>query len=297
MSADVDWQSLVFKTGWLEKLDKLSIRRFGEGGLAEEASTYVIDQLSSDSWVSLSTFKGQCKPESYLHTVTSNYLEEFSRQRFGRPRPPEWLKRQGDLWVQIWKLVCLERQLVQSVVDHLAFNNLRNPNIIKGAISAIKARLPWCGESNREIAAVPLDNENSYNPAELIAYEHTPEDEITEVGYINTLLLISSLMNENPIENMFGQSSTERAESYVKKHEHKFEQLRQKLELTDEERILLRMVYQDGMKKSVVARSLGMQDHLPGRILNRVTARINNAFQELGINLNEIHEISIEFSR
>lgn len=298
MGVDINWQSLVFQTGWLQKLDKLSIKRFGDGGLAEEASAYVIDKLSSDDWGSLSTFKGQCKPESYLHTVTGNYLEEFSRQRFGRPRPPEWLKRQGELWVQVWKLVCLERQLIQSVVDHLTFNNLREPHIIKDVISTIKARLPWCGESNREVTlSYSGVDDCSYNPAEFIAYERTPEDDITETDYINTLLLISSLMNDDPVEDMFGQSATERAEDYVKKHGHKFEILQQKLELTDEERILLRMIFQDGMKKSVVAKSLGMQEHLPGRILQRVTARINIVFQELGINLDEIHEISIKFAR
>jgi len=88
VSSDVDWKSLVFESGWMQKLDQLAAKRFGAGGLAEEAGNYVIEQLSNDNWASLTSFKGQCKPETYLHTVTNNYLEEFSRKRFGRPRPP-----------------------------------------------------------------------------------------------------------------------------------------------------------------------------------------------------------------
>ncbi|MFV2061232.1 MAG: hypothetical protein ACC653_11165 [Gammaproteobacteria bacterium] len=297
MGADIDWQSLVFQSGWLQKLDSLAIKRFGNGGLAEEASTYVVEQLSADQWKCLGSFKGHCKPESYLHTVTSNYLEEFSRQRFGRPRPPEWLKRQGSLWIQIWKMVCLERQLVQSVIDQLNSKFIREKSVIKNAITTIKARLPWCGSlSHRETSESPSTDDN-YNPADIITTLDTPEHAMTETAYTETLLIISSIMNEKPIEKMFGESATDLAANYVSLNRSKFDQVQKKLNLTDEEKILLRMIFQDGMKKTIIAKSLGMKEHLPGRILKQVLARITKVFNELNINLDEIHELCIEYSK
>lgn len=297
LADDINWQSLVFQSGWLQKLDKLANKRFGEGGLAEEAGTYVLEKLSADQWQCLLSFKGNCKPESYLHTVTSHLLEEFSRQRFGRLRPPEWLKRQGTLWLQVWKMLCLERQLIQSIVEHCCLNNLREHSVIHEAIRTIKARLPWCGgDAHREIATSNNTDESDYDPTAHIATNETPEQPVTEAHYTETLLLISSLMNEKPIETMFGKTATELCSNYVNKNQQKFDALRQKLLLTDEEKIIMRMHFQDGIKKSVIAKSLGMKDYLPGRILKELLAKISVVFEELEIDLREINDICVEIS-
>jgi RNA polymerase sigma factor (sigma-70 family) len=298
VSFDIDWMSLVFESGWMQKLDQLAAKRFGAGGLAEEAGNYVIEQLSSDNWASLASFKGQCKPETYLHTITNNYLEEFSRKRFGRPRPPEWLKRQGELWVQVWKLVCLERQMMQSVVDHLSGKTLREPGFIKHVITTIKARLPWCGESNREIMLETQDGpgDEDFDPVDRLAHEQTPGDEISQNRFTNTLLMVASLFNDDPTEELFNETNIQHADTMASTSIEKLQALRERLNLTDEERILLRMVYQDGLKKTAVAKSLGMQEHLPGRILKRVLVRISEALQEVGIDMDEIRELSVEYS-
>ncbi len=297
MADDINWQSLVFQSGWLQKLDKLANKRFGKGGLAEEAGTYVLEKLSADQWQCLASFKGHCKPESYLHTVTSHLLEEFSRQRFGRLRPPEWLKRQGALWLQIWKMLCLERQLLQSVVEHFCSNGLRELAVINDAVKTIKARLPWCGgETHREVTTSSTPTDEGYDPTTLITTNETPEQPVTEAQYTETLLLISSLMNEKPIESLFGKTATDLCTSYVKKNQQKFDALRQKIQLTDEEKIIMRMHFQDGIKKSVIAKSLGMKEHLPGRKLKEALEKISAVFSELEIDLREINDICIEIS-
>ncbi|VAW96235.1 hypothetical protein MNBD_GAMMA22-1262 [hydrothermal vent metagenome] len=297
MAASINWHSLVFGSGWLQKLDKLAARRFAEGGLAEEATTYVIDKLSADEWQCLASFQGQCKPESYLYTVTSNYLEEFARKRFGRLRAPEWLKQQGTLWLQVWKMICLERQLIPSVIEHLCSKNIRDVSVIKNAITTIKARLPWCGsDSHREQAANTTEIQDDYNPTIIIATNDSPERELTETVYADSLLLISSLMNDKPVEAVFGDNASALAANYLKKNKDKITMIQQKLQLTDEEKIVLRMFFQDGLKKSVIAKSLGMQQHIPGRLLKLVLKRISQVFHDLNINLNDINELSMEFS-
>ena len=286
---DINWQSVVFDSGWLEKCDRLAEKRFGQGGLAEEAASYVIEQISADSWSKLQSFKGQSKPETYLYTLTGNFLEEFARKRFGRPRPPEWLKRQGDLWIQVWKLICLERQMVQSVVDRLTYQACREIQFIRNMITTIKAKIPTCGESTREISMQNTSTENEGDDiTDLIADNNTPDDTLSNAYYSEILLMIASLFNDKITSSTFNNLSLKAANDYTENHLLPLNELRDKIELTDEERLLLKMVYQDGLKKSIVAKSLGMQAHMPGRIIKSTLDRISTAMQELGINIDEI---------
>jgi len=141
-----------------------------------------------------------------------------------------------------------------------------------------------------------MSDMDDYDPTEFITSRETPELVVTEAAYTETLLLISSLMNDKPVEQMFGETASELASSYVKSNRLKIDQVQQKLNLTDEEKILLRMIFQDGMKKSVIAKSLGMQEHLPGRILKKLLTRINSVFSELNIDLTEVYETCVEYS-
>lgn len=308
MKNNIDWQSLIFTSGWLDRLDRLAIRRFGEGGLAEEASRFVLDQLSDNDWSVLDSYKGKSKPETYLYTLSGNFLEEFSRRRFGRPRPPEWLKRQGDIWVQVWKLVCLERQLIQTVVDRLTWKGLREPGFVKKIIRTIKARLPWCGKSNREMPVVPDDpGHPAGQNVPLYAVEAfatggegglpnpaTPdpvEVELSSATYDEVLLMVGSLLNDEVNPNMFNTGADDKALYISAALTAKIDRLRDQIHLSDEERLILRMVYQEGMKRKLVAQALGMQEHLPGRILKRVIGRIKDIFSDIGIDMNEIREL------
>ena len=55
----------------------------------------------------------------------------------------------------------------------------------------------------------------------------------------------------------------------------------------------LRLV-EEGRSVPSVAKSLGMQEHLPGRILKRALAKISEGFQEVGIDLEEVRELSLD---
>jgi len=281
---NIDWQAIIFSPDWMEKLDKLALRRFGEGGLAEEASSYVIECLSKNNWQALTGFKGNAKPETYLHTLTSNYIEEFSRKRFGRPRPPEWLKRQGEFWVTIWKLICMERQIAQTVIDR--FNDLRDSHYIKDVIRTIKARIPWCGSGTKEVSTHSLEQNNDESPNldNLLTDHSSPDALIDDAHGTELLLLLNCLLNGSDSLESALDSSSEIYESLTKK----FNTFSQKIELSTEETLILKMVYQDGLKKSAVAKSLGMQAHLPGRILKRAFNKIESAMDHAGFNIDDI---------
>ena len=283
-STTVDWQSLVFDPGWMERLDRLACKRFGEGGLAEEAGAYVIDKLAENDWAALQSYKGQSNPNTYLHTLAGNFIEEFSRKRFGRPRPPEWVKREGDLWTRIWKLVCLERRMPQTVVDLCCIGEIREPASIRRIIQTLKARIPWCGESAREIGSQPIgDDDSEVAPEQLIPEYMTPDASIETDHFRGTLHMLSTLFSDEvtpaTIENTAVKAQAAENDSNVAGVRN----LGDHLQLSDLEWVLLRMVYQDGMKLNAVASLLGLKAHEPGRILKRTLEKIADTLSVLGI--------------
>ncbi len=288
----MDWQAIVFESDWLSRLDRLAEKRFGQGGLAEEASSYVIEKLSANEWASLHAFKGQSKPETYLYTVTGNFLEEFSRKRFGRPRPPEWLKRQGDFWVIAWKMLCLERQSESFLIEKLSGQEMRDPDEVKDILRTIKARLPWCGHSNKEISVASHDpDEDGQSPEQIIPDYATPEQALSKELLSETLIMMSILLNPSP-------SSEKIADDYdlgnfpIKQDMlEKLIRFKQIISLDDRERIILKMVFQDGFKRKAVAKSLGLADHIPGRIIAKALEKIKQVLESLDFQFDEISHL------
>ena len=281
-STTVDWQSLVFEPAWMERLDHLAARRFGSGGLAEEASAYVIDKLSESEWAALKSYKGQSSPQSYLHTLAGNFIEEFSRKRFGRPRPPEWVKREGELWTRVWKWVCLERRLPQAVVDLCCDGDL--PAMIRKIIQTLKARIPWCGESAREIASNPIaDDDGELSPEQLIPEYMTPESSIESEHFRDSMLMLSTLLQDEITPATIDKAAT-RAQAILDAPDtKKIGGLGDRLQLSDLEWVLLRMVYQDGVKLKAAAGYLGLKAHEPGRIMKQTLDKVADAMAELGV--------------
>ena len=46
------------------------------------------------------------------------------------------------------------------------------------------------------------------------------------------------------------------------------------IELTEQERLVLRMHFKDGLKFSVISQLLGVQNHIPGRLIKQAIIKI-----------------------
>jgi len=264
-------------------MERLAAKRFGAGGLAEEASSYVIEKLSENEWAVFHTYKGQSKPETYLHTLTGNFLEEFSRKRFGRPRPPEWVKREGEIWVRVWKMICLERCMPQSVLDLLCYDDAREESFVKHIMQTLKARIPWCGESSREINTPSSDDESATPLEELIPEYATPDSQIEEEHFQSVLQMLG-LMFQSELTPASVENAADKARTASQKAAFApLKQFGDVLDLSDEEWVILRMVFENGMKFRLVAERLGMKAHEPGRVCKRALDKIAHALDHAGI--------------
>ncbi|MDM8543753.1 sigma-70 family RNA polymerase sigma factor [Desulfococcaceae bacterium HSG9] len=146
----------------------MAYRKFTDTGTAEEAITFVTKELGADDWHRLRQYKPVSKFKTYLMTVVSNLLIDFTRKKYGRKRVPEWIQKRGVLWNKIYTLLCIKGQSNNDVAEQMADDN-KNPDIVEEAIWEIKEKVTDCGKPLR-----PTIVESDSEPVDPV----TPEDEL-----------------------------------------------------------------------------------------------------------------------
>ena len=260
--SSIHWPDIVLDPQWLKGLESQARQRCVEPVTAEEATTFVLDQLAAEDWQRCKSFRGSAKPSTFLYSISARLLEEFSRQRYGRARPPQWLAQQGDTWVALWHALCLERHSTDSV---LARYSRHDTGVIHNIIRTIKARLPWCGAAN-----LPVPE------AELTAQEHplatTEFDDCLAREYLEeSLATLNALLSDD--------------DAFAGVDEGPLKRARDRLNLDDESLLMLKMHFQEGLNYSAIARALGVANHQPGRQINRSLHAIHTALEEAGLHL------------
>jgi len=267
---NTDWAQHVFGGDWISRLEKVSERRFGDNPIAGEAANFVLEELSSENWTRLSSFKGNSHPVRYLNTVSANLLEEFSRKKFGRPRPPVWLKRNGSIWVEIWRQLCLERRQKQFILERWT-PTVDNPILVGAIISTIKAKMPWCGVKNEEIPLDYIENNQDHAPTD--HGMQFSEDESHSKACIEAVLLVIRDLANNEFSHGINDDITESVQQIVGT-------LKQSIELSGQDILILKLVYLEGMKQADVSKFLDIKPYQLNRRIKSILGKIRTALEE-----------------
>lgn len=299
--SNIDWKEVVIgrQGEGIKIIEHLAERRFNRGPLAEESVNYVLEKLSHDNWQLCSSFKGNANAKTFVRRIIVNLLEEFSRKRFGRPRPPAWIQRKGGIWVKLWKELYLERQLLPSLIDRYASQGLYEKSWIQTVATIIKARIPSCGQANLEAICVE-DIVGASNQA-IMENRHSPLQSTSSIsgddeqGYdfelsaqAEIILTLQAIMEEPLSSTLFQSVSTNDLEDKAQSYNDRFKQLTKEVELSDEETILLRMVYRDGLSRTAAAKALGLNNYQTNVLLNKTLKRMRTAIEGCGIDLESL---------
>ena len=233
---------------------------------SSENAEETVDEVRQELAVKLSDLK--LEPDSvnaYIRSAFRNSLEDYIRKKQGYPRPPEWIKRLGAAYERIYKLLCLENRSVNDI--HAIMTSLYHSTrvFVERVISEVRAGVTNCG-AWRE--SVNIDD-NMHEVDEINSnQEHlTPETILQD-------------MDANAVVNtIFGNQ---------KKIADRNAMLRslvvlRQCELTDDERLLLRMVYAEGHSVSKAARLLKLADAQTRKLLKDLLQRLNQALKDAGI--------------
>ncbi|MEG3640343.1 sigma factor-like helix-turn-helix DNA-binding protein [Magnetococcus sp. PR-3] len=276
----MEWSKLFFSTEIQTKLSRLLARRFTDSTLAEEAYNFVLEHISQDNWARLRQFKGQANHKTFMHSVFSHLLEDFSRHKFGRPRPPAWLKRLGPLWLRLYQLLCLEREDTEQAVFVLTQYHVRDAAFVRAAADTVKGRIADCGQTTGSTPFTPdmvdtLQDKNSEHQTD------TPEDLLSQKQQHPIMAALRMLLGSPPEQTDPQHTCTK------PKQKHRLN-----IQLDDEDRLILKMRFQDALKRSVVAKRLGYTESQIRTREHRALTTIQQELAKADIDSSDIHALS-----
>lgn len=264
---DVDWASIVFTEAFNQRIHQIAKRKFIiDAAGAEEAVTYTIASLSDNNWQKCRAYKGNSSPETFLYKLSVNLMNDYIRKLSGRPRPPTWLKQKGALWVALWKEHCLNRDPIETLLARHTAGGLRDRHLVTDIISSIKAKLPWCGVSTAPIA---IDDASQPGLDAHLSDSSTTNPDIDDKAAFDEALEFAHLLLGD------AEKSLENIELNTMKS----------IQLTAEEKLVLKMHFCDAMGFSAIARSLGLAKHQPVRLIQSALDKAREHLIKSGIEL------------
>lgn len=277
MTQSIDWQTIIMNQKFMDKLRERADKRFGETALSEEAYTFAFGKLIDPDWQDsrAQQFKQKrnCSPQGFLFKSYRNLLEDYSRAKFGRPRPPAWLNRMGPLWVKIYKLLCLERLTSDAILFRLQTEIEKAvETIVEEAVIVIRSKVTNCGAKTGEIPHDFSQSESSDWPG--TNKTATIEEKISS----QTLQGIMSALCAVLSQAVGGGMQQCEISSAVLKEAAAFS-----LDLTPDEKLLLRMVYQDGHSVAEAARRLDEKEHTVRRRIKKAVVSLRGQLEQCGV--------------
>ncbi len=256
---NIDWPALFFdeEANWPRRLMARAHSRFGQGPDAEAAYNHALDGVSANDWERLAGgYTGKGTPQGFLAVTFMNLLEEYAVRKYGRRRPPVWLQRLGTMWKQVYEMLCLKRMEPETIVESLTARDAQSPAEVRTAITQVRGRIPGCGEFFGEATAE--EESGVGDPVE----HSTPTAELEGSELSVLLRVLGELLG--PGEQSLGDVAAEQAA-----------ELRQRMELSNPERLLLKLVYQEGQSVTNAGRSLKMHERKARRMHHAVMARLS----------------------
>ncbi len=259
----VDWKKKTLEQ-W-EQINRAAIRRFGDNSFAEEAALAVMESLEINDWQRVRGYSGKGSFSSYVMTLTVRLLEDFSRIRFGRIRPPLWVKTMGGIWSKLFIALCLERLKVSEAVEVVFQRQFTaEKKEIEDAAYTLLGRIPDCGV-NRGYE-VEYD-ETCHEKASSGAFQQGDKVEEDERRRMLKFLF----------QTILDREEKEDSEETVKK-------LRElKVHLQPQEKMLLKLCFQDGLGVAAAGRLLGQTRYQAHGRMRRIMSRIRKEFERTGL--------------
>lgn len=244
-----------------------------------EKHPQLVDDAFQNAWKSLYlqlTKESQEEVEApYVFTIFKHLLLDDYREHFGRCRPFQWVKRLGIVWERIAKLLCHDTQASASIIAEQLGSQaiaehpeILTPNHIESIVIQLKAK-EYCsniGAREQSFAEIYDSEDSRYN------LENNLQD--------NELKLL--------LDIILGSDEADMGLHALSEHIIKqWQALGAALDdvLSDDDRLVLVLIYVEGYKVTDVARSLNQSAHKIRYQLKRVLAKIHDTLQKHAVDL------------
>ena len=260
----VDWKESIL-SNW-ELINRLAARRFGGGPLAEEAALAVMNQLLENDGERLHGYQGRASITAFLAAVSWRLLEDFSRRRFGRKRSPLWIRHLGGIWLQLYRLLCLERlDIAEAVAGIRQGKSDESAAELEEAAWTVRQQVLDCGaHQGLEVEldeSQPVPDVSGEHPGEQARkFENRERQELFQMVF----RLLTDASEETVDRNMGALCMLQ-------------------VQLSPEEKLLLKLCYHDTISVTRAGEMLGLNRHQAHGRMRRLLTRLRGDFQRSGL--------------
>jgi len=259
-------------------MDRLVRKRFTDGSTADEAFVYVMEHLEKDDWRRIREYRGNASFPTFLSKVVSNLISDFSDHKYGKFHIPVWIKNMGSMWEEAYKRLGRERMSKKDVEYSMTIGKEeRDPEAVREAIEVILSKIPDCG-GYKKIKLLTTDPDNLINSEPVHG-----ESQNSSSLKIQTVLNYVSLQEEL-FPFLTNADQTGKTES-PKNNKLKLSvsSFREKLKLSAEDRIFLKMIYQDGYSVKSAGEKLNFSSSWVHKRHKQLLKRIAKALKKAGL--------------
>ncbi len=260
-------------------INRMVQKRFSDSATADEAFVFVMERLENDNWRRVREYKGNASFTTYLTKVVSNLILDYSDHKHGKFRPPEWVKKMGALWEEVHKRLCSERMSKKDVEFSMTIGapDDRDPEAVREAIEIILAKVPDCGKyrKGKEYATDPDDLKNA-GSALRTGTNTVPEQFKSALRYIALQNAVFPFFNSDSQNTDDGQENDNKLATA-------FHNFRSKLNLSAEDRLFLKMIYQDGLKVKTAGEKLNLKQNQIHRRHKKLLEHMGKAIKASGL--------------
>jgi RNA polymerase sigma factor (sigma-70 family) len=248
-------------------LNRLAARRFGDRPLAEEAALYVMNQLLENDGQRLRSYSGRSSYTAFVASVSWRLLEDFSRKRFGRRRAPLWIRNLGGVWLRLYSMLCLERLDISEAVAVVTQSTTHSPDTDpEEAAWIIRQQVIDCG---------------GHQGLEVAFDEERPAGEDVSGGNNGEQVYEVESRERKELFRMLFSILTATPDESVEQNLKLLCTLQ--VDLLPEEKLLLKLCYQDGLSVTRAGEMLGYNKHQVHGRLRRLLERLRHEFQQAGL--------------
>ena len=248
-----------------DQINRMALRRYPQAELAEEAALFVMERLAEDDWRRLRSFTGRSTFTTYLGAVTLRLLEDFSRQRFGRVKPPLWIRRLGGIWLRLFRLLCQERYSPADAIAILCTLQPSNAATVETATYQLLGEIPSCGEYHGEQTELNEETLLPNTDQECSAQEHQYEEEERRQLFLSLGRVLFSNQPTEQTPRLLERLAAVGAS------------------LPTKERLLLKLCYRDGVAVTEAGRMLGWNRFQVHGRLRRLLQRLRQDLVTAGL--------------
>lgn len=207
--------------------------------------------------------------EAFVRATYRNVLEDTRRAMFGRPRVPTKMKLIGPPIDQIFFAFCLLSKPSTVIATELQLT-----------IDEVRKWVTWLKKNNKcpkrvmKVSLTVTNDAGESREAQLTDNDEDPVAEDVENEELGALLDL--LLDLNP-------SGPERSAGLTASLAQNLDEMRAAIELSDEERILMRLRFVEQLAVPAVAQAMNMQAHTIRNREKQLLGRLRRVFTHYGI--------------